>query len=120
MAKICADYMQAEELRKHGFSEDTTNMFCTEDGGASNFPICSADGEVYYRRTWSLGALLEMLPDSISDDKGIWVLSITKKAIEYKHKLFPNIVKVGSSHGDMVDDACFVLCQLAACGYLNR
>ena len=118
MAKICADYKQAEELRKHGFCDDTADMFCTEDGGASNFPICSSDGEKHYIRTWSLGALLNMLPVFISDNgyvEGTWLLSLKKDKIEYVHETDPYVIKIMMS-GDLVDAAVYILCRLSEWG----
>jgi hypothetical protein len=114
MTKICADYMQAEELRKHGFCEDTADMFCTEDGGASNFPICSADGEKHYKRTWSLGALLNMLPVFIEDkrERCTYLLSLTKNEIKYVRDTDLDIAKI-SARGDLVDAAVHILCRLS-------
>ena len=68
MAKTCTDYKQIDRLVELGFDLSTTDMFCTEEGGASNFPICSSDGEKYYREAWSLAALLQLLPEVIKSE----------------------------------------------------
>ena len=125
MAKTCTNYKQIDRLVELGFDLSTTDMFCTEDGGASNFPICSSDGEKHYREAWSLGALLGLLPEVIkSEGKYGWSfysLHIMKEQVEYGCWTERGTwsVMISSPQGELVDAAFHLLCWLVDNGYLN-
>lgn len=125
MAKICADEEQAKRLREMGFTG--ADMYCTPDGGAANFPICSSEGESDYSETWSLPALIKLLPESITylDGYGrcFFLIRIIKEdRVEY-HPLRTSDILIkpvlSSPKGELVDAVFLMLWELLDKGCLD-
>ena len=120
MAQICTTRTQSKYLLKLGVPADTADMFYPL--GAS-FPEACDNGDnlqVDYP-AWSLGALIELMPDKIKGNIFclVYDLNIGKNHIVYSNRQGDDDVLKYEAYGDLVDCCVEIIEQLTKDGHIK-
>lgn len=119
MAQIATTREQSKKLQELGISVDTADMFYPLD---SSFPeVCdSGDNLQVDYPAWSLGALIEILPEIIRCDifNVYYYLTIDKDGVRYSNRM-EDEENVYECYGELIECCVDMVETLVTEGYIK-
>lgn len=118
MAQICTTREQSKKLQELGISADTADMFYPL---GSSFPeICdNRDNLQADYPAWSLGALIELMPDRLIYEDVEFKLSLNNKVVRYD-KQGTNLTLSGCIGKNLFDNCVDMIEWLVNGEYINN
>lgn len=119
MAQICTTKEQSKRLLDIGIKAETADMFWPIE---SSFPEVCDQGDNLQANypSWSLGALIKLLPDKIKEDRfGFnYYLTIEKDGIKYSNRMEDEENEY-EYYGELIDSCVDMIDTLVAEGYIK-
>ena len=104
--KIATDIRQSRELLKLGLDPKTADMFWRDwrrDTKNITYPCAGVGNEKEDLPAWSLSALLDLLPESVSPDNDSYQIYYMQV---YNHDSLHGVDYVGELEGDSLEGFC--------------
>ena len=104
--KICTDIKQSQKLIKLGLDPKTADMFWRDwrrETELITIPCVGCGNEKEDLPAWSLSALLDLLPESVSPDNDSYQIYLMQV---YNHDSLHGVDYVGELEGDSLEGFC--------------